>query len=130
MEFSISTFVNDCFTILLQTRIWMYQTPKGYHKEALSDFFYSFNLVFDSFVSTYISKFGQFELEEEDTAIEIINFGETEASDWIYEFLNYLSLHVQDLEDAEEKNLVTIINEMKTTFGKLNYKLLLEKRNN
>lgn len=127
MQFNISNFVNDVFTNILQIRLWHFQTPKGFHHQALGDFYDSFTDLSDKLIEVYMGRYGRFELDDEDLSVNIMNFESTDASQWIYDFTNFFNMHKSDLEMDGEEELMAIMDEIKNEFGRLSYKLLLEK---
>jgi hypothetical protein len=131
LNFNISDFLNDTFTVLNQVKLWHYQTLRGFHHEAFGEFYSCFAGLSDSLIEGHIGQFGRFTLDDsEDEADDVVvmdNFNSDSMADWVEEFRDYFDMHREDLVADGLTGLVAIADEINNAFNKLSFKLLYEK---
>lgn len=116
--------VNQLLRIQQQLRILHWQTKSFARHEAYGATYDALGDLIDEFMEVHMGQYGRFELVNK--TIEIENLEEIKVSDFLDESIQFLKSLTNQLDPANDSDLLNIRDEMMAKLKKLKYLLTLK----
>lgn len=108
-----------------QLRIFHWQTESYAQHKALGKAYESLDGLIDSFVETFMGKYGRLKSNEGNYTFELVNLDSGDITKVVNEFIEYLETYENELEEKDTE-LLNIRDEIKGTCNTLKYLLTLK----
>lgn len=108
-----------------QLRVFHWQTTSYARHNAFGGAYSDLDGLIDSFMETYMGKYGRVALEPGET-VELYNVGDLSVNDYLNSVTEFLLTFSQTLDPAVDSDLLNIRDEMLATINKLKYLLTLK----
>lgn len=108
-----------------QLRIFHWQTESYAQHKALGKAYEGLDGLIDSFVETFMGKYGRLKSSEGNYTLELVNLDSGDITKVIDEFIEYLDTYEKELEESDT-DLFNIRDEIKGTCNTLKYLLTLK----
>jgi len=121
MATAMSTFLG----IQAQFKVLHWQTGSYAKHKAFYGIYEAFDGLIDSFMETYMGKYGRVAVEEDDI-INLMNIGEVNMGEYLDTLTQFLLSFNNKLDDHKDTDLLNIRDEMLAEINKLKYLLTLK----
>ena len=118
-------YIKNLLTILNQLKVYHWQTTSYAKHQALGGAYDELSDLIDTFIETYMGKYGRIEAKGGSTTVDLFNTDQLPVDGFVDNAVNYLvSLEIPDKN--ADTDLMNIRDEMLGELNKLKYLLTLE----
>jgi len=108
-----------------QLRVFHWQTTSYARHNAFGGAYSDLDSLIDTFMETYMGKYGRVSLEENET-IDLYNIGSLSLNDYLSTVTEFLLGFNETLDATQDSDLLNVRDEMLGTINKLKYLLTLK----
>lgn len=122
----MATLISTFLGIQSQFKVLHWQTQSYSKHNAYGGAYDAISGLSDTFMETYMGKYGRVALEGENDAIQLSNIGEMNTGEFVDTVIAFLLSLNQQLNSQTDSDLLNIRDEMLATMNKLKYLLTLK----
>ncbi len=109
-----------------QLRVYHWQTESYAQHKAFGKAYEALDELVDTFMETFMGKYGKLESEEGKYVLELENLKDANVDSALNEFLAYLDTFNEELEEKKDSDLLNIRDSIKGEINHLKYLLTLK----
>lgn len=122
----MATIMSTFLGIQAQFKVLHWQTGSYSKHKAFGDIYEALDPLVDTFMETYMGKYGRVALEGEHDSIQLSNIGEMNLGEFLETLTDFLLSFNNKLTDGRDNDLLNLRDEMLAEVNKLKYLLTLK----